>query len=341
MPAAAAKGAAIQRPQDLSGSQRAAILVMYLDPAVVRRLLSHLDVTELEQIGSAMATLDGVAPRVIEQVVGDFVMALRDNGMINRPGREFALEVLPSLIDEGRRNIVHRRLKREVSTDFVDFVKSRTPETVATVLREEHPQTCAVALLLMGTDNAGRVMKSLDEQERYDLAMRMARIKNVPIELAEDVESAITAALSEGTRRWEPNGLDAAAQAVGRLAKKQQDALLEQIATTDRRLSGTLRRRMLPFEFLAGLDDRAIQSLLRHIGRESLVLALCGSAPPIRERFLANMSSRAADDLRDEIELARPSNSETRAAKEEIVQQALTLADDGALNLGLDSGEEE
>ncbi len=325
---------------DLSGSQRAAILVMYLNPEVVRGMLSHMDARELEEIGSSMATLDSLSPDVIEQAVGEFVRELRDNGMIPQPGKEFALGTLPGLIDEGRRQRVRQRIRRDVSTAFVEFVATRNPETIATVLREEHPQTRAVALLLMDTENAGRVLKVMDEQERYELTTRMARIKTVPVELAEDVEEALLLSLKDGTRRWAPSGLDMAAQSVGRLGKRAQDALLEQIATTDRKLSGTLRRRMLPFDYLAELDDRAIQTMLRHIGRESLLVALAGSEPPIRERFLGNMSSRAAADMRDEIELLSPSNSEIRTAKEEMIQQAMTLADDGVINLGFDEEEE-
>jgi flagellar motor switch protein FliG len=337
----ATAAARINRVQDLSGSQRAAILVMYLDPGTVRRMLSHLGSAELEAIGESMAGLEEIAPDVIERVVGDFVKALRDTGMIPRPGREFALDVLPSLIDDHRREHIVRRLRREVSTRFVEFVATRVPETVATVLREEHPQVRAVALLLMGTELAARVMKCMDEQERYDLSLRMARIRSVPTELAEDVEEALYTALREGTRRWNPRGLDVAAQTVGRLQKKAQETLLDQIATTDRRLAGTLRRRMLPFEALAELDDRTLQTMLRHIGRDSLILALAGSEAPVRDRFLSNMSSRAASDMRDEIDLKRPSPAEVRAAKEELVQTALTLADDGVIRLGLDADEEE
>ena len=328
--------AQLQRVQDLTGSQRAAILVMYLEPEVVRLMLSHLSGKELEQIGSSMAILNDLASHVIEEVVGDFVKQLRDSGMILRPGKEFALDVLPALIDDDRRIQVEQALRREVSTEFIEFVASRNPETVATVLREEHPQTQTIALLLMGTDNAGRVMKVMDEQERYELTTRMAKVTSVPVELAEDVEDAIFTSLRDGTRRWNPSGLDLAAQALGRLGKKAQDALLEQVATTNRRLSGTLRRRMLPFEYLAELDDRALQTMLRHVGRESLLLALAGSEPVVRERFLGNMSTRAAQDMRDEIDLLNPGNSEVRAAKEEMIQQAMTLADDGVINLGLD-----
>lgn len=328
--------------QSLSGAQRAAILVMYLDRPVARQMLEHLDTREIEEIGRAMADVEYVEPELVEQVVGEFVRDLWKGSMVPRTGRDFALDILPDLVDEKRRMKVHSNLRRSISTDFQDYISSRPARTIAALLQDEHPQTQAVALLMMGADNAARVLAELDEQDQYDLSVRMARIDGVPSDLADDVEASVRGALeAQGSERWIVQGVDRTAQVLGRLGRPVNEPLLDKIADEDRGLSDTLRRRMVTFKEIAGIDDRGIQSLLKAVDRQTLLVALRGAEPPAREAFLKNMSQRAAADLREEIELMGPTpKSQISLAQEEIVQVALRLSEEGNLRLNVGGGDD-
>jgi flagellar motor switch protein FliG len=327
----------------LTGSQRAAVLIMYLDPEVSRSTLAFLNPDELRDIGFAMADVENVSPEAIEQVIAEFVRDLYSVSLVPRTGREYALEILPDLIPEEARTQVVSRLRRTISTEFEDFISRRIPFTVATLLLDEHPQTQSVALMLMGTENAATVLSYFDEQEQFDLAIRMAKMDQVPGELADDVENAITIALEDrGSGLWDAKGIDSTARVLGRLNKEFQEPLMERITALDPELAELLKRRMLLFSDLGALNNKAVQSLLKSVDRDTLLLAIRGADPALAELFFSNMSRRAAADLKDELEImgAVP-RTEVEKAQEDIVQTALSLQEEGVLRLPTGGAEDE
>lgn len=329
--------------RQMTGPQRASVLVMYLDPEVSRSLLEFLSPDELRDIGLAMADVENVSAEAIEEVIAEFIRDLYSVSIIPRTGREYALDVLPALIPEESRPSVVSKIRRTVSTEFNDFVSRRMPRTVATLLLDEHPQTQAVALMLMGTDNAAAVLSFFDEQEQFDLAMRMARMDQIPGELADDVEYAITKALEDrGAGLWDAKGIDMTARILGRLNKDFQEPLMERITTTDSDLADLLKRRMLLFADLISLDNKSVQSLLKSVDRDTLLIALRGADATLADLFFTNMSRRAAADLRDELEImgALP-RSDVERAQEDIVQTALSLQEEGVLRLPMGGGADE
>ncbi len=335
--------AAVASPSlSLSGTQRAAILVMYLESHVAKKLLAQMKDAEIREIGLAMATVERVDPGVIEKVVADFVKDLYEIAMLPRTGREFALDVLPDLMDEGRRAHLAGSIKRRLSTEFMDYVATRPPRAVLAILQDEHPQTQAVALMRMGADNAARVMGLMDEQEQYDLTLRMAQLKEIPGELADDVEESIRYSLEmEATDRFKVEGIDSTAQVLGQLGKPNNEKVLTRLSKQDRNLSERLRRRMVTFDDLVGIDDRAVQAILKEVDRDDLLLALKGTSGEGLEMFLRNMSSRAAADLRDELEIMGPTpKTVVERAQENIVEVALRLHEDGSIFLPVGNAEE-
>ncbi len=335
--------AAVAEPElELTGAQRAAILVMYLKAEVARSLLERMSSDEIRSIGLAMAEVERVDPEVIEKVVADFVRDLHRISLVPKTGRDFALGVLPSLVDEDRRPRVYGSLKRNLSTEFEEYIAAKPPRAVAAILADEHAQTQAVALMLMGPENAACIMALMDEQDQYDLALRMAKLKQVPGELADDVETAMRQALeADDAERWAVKGVDRAAQILGRLGKPMNEAVLVRLAKNDKKLSETLRRRMVVFADLDSLDDRAAQALLKEIERQDLLLALKGATTDMQDLFLRNMSSRAAADIRDELEIMGPTpKSMVERAQENIVASALRLQEEGLIFLAMGGADE-
>lgn len=326
---------------ELSGIQRAALLLMYLERDIARKLLQQLSTAEVRQVGMAMADVEDVSPELIEGIVGDFIRDLYKMSLMPKSGRAFALRVLPNLVDEERRPRVEGALRRRLSTEFEEYIRTRSPRAVAALLSDEHAQTRAVALLLMGPTNAARVMAFLDEEEQADSAVRMARIKNVPGELADDVENALRKALEDdGADRWSVQGVDQAAQTLGRMGKKVNEPLLVKVATQDRDLSETLRRRMVVFSDLSALDRRAVQAMLKEIDKQDLLMALKGADVGMQDLFLENLSSRAAADIREELEIMGPTpKSVITKAQENVVEIALRLSEEGLIYLPM--GEDE
>lgn len=320
------------RGEDLSGAEKAAILVMYLERDVARTVLRHLDDAELQQLGLAIAAVQDVREEVVDRVVGEFVAGLQEVAMIGRTGRDFARDVLPELVDAPRRAALAGAIRRRVGSDFEAFVRARSPQAVAAVLAEEHPQVQAVALLRMGADNAARVLALMDEDAQCDLALRMARAERVSGEMADDVEASIRHALEDRDDPLPLGGAQVTARILGRLPRERNAQLLARIRESSADLAQTLQQLMVTFEDLDALDDRGIQTLLRAVERPSLVLALKGASPALRDRFLKNLSSRAAADLVEEMEIAgTPRRSDVKRAQAAITELAQRLAAEGAL----------
>ncbi len=320
-------------PKPLTGPQRAAILVMYLERDVAREVLRHMSDDDLQQVGAAMSEVDAVPPHVIEDVVGQFVRDMYDACLVPRTGPEFALDVLPELVDAHRRPRLVSALRRKLSKRLETELARHPARTVAAVLLDEHPQTQAVALLLMGQDLAAKVLARFPEDAKADVAMRMARMERIPAELADEVEESLLAALSDdGAGGITIEGVDRTAKILGRLTGEDQQVVLDGIAADAFDLAETLRRRMVVFEDLVRLDDRSMQSLLKGVERDKLVVALRGSSEDLLALVMRNMSSRAAQDLAEEIEVMGPKpKAVVEAAREEVVQTMLQLREEGAL----------
>lgn len=318
----------------LTGPQKAAILVMYLDRDAARALLRGLTDDEIARVGDAIAATGPTDEGIVEEVVADFVDQLRAVTVLPTTGRDFARNVLPELLDEDRRVRLQSALRRHGAGDFEAFVRTRPARAVASVLAEEHPQVRAVALLRMGPENAARVLACFEPDEQADLTVRMARAESVAGELAEDVETAIRSALAGLDDALPVGGVERTARILGRMPRERNAQVLRGVRGREQSLADDLQRRLVTFEQLAGLDARAIQSLLRTVDRADLVAALKPAPAEIRAAWLGNMSSRAARDLMEELELGGPVRRlQAREAQDRIVAIARRLADEGVLDL--------
>ena len=315
---------------------------MYLERGLAKALLDLMNDEEVRKVGMAMASIDRVDAPDIERIVGDFVRELYEVSLMPRTGPEFVNKVLPELLEDERRETILPILKRRVNTEFADFISNRPPEAVAAIMADEHPQTQAVAMALMGPDNAAKVMRLMPEEDKGEVTVRMARLKRIPGELIDDVTTAITAALGRDDDFLDVGGVDRTARMLGRLAKTENDRILEVVADEDNPLAERLRRRMVLFSDLMTLTNRGIQTLLKQVDRDDLILALKGGNPTEVDRFLENVSSRAAEDIREEMEIMGPvPKSRIRGAQERIVATALKLAEEGAIYLSIGAEEDE
>jgi flagellar motor switch protein FliG len=327
---------------DITGAQRAAILVMYLDREVAKSLLRQLDDDDVRAVGLAMGSIENVDPAIIEGVIGDFVRDLHEVSMMPRSGADFVSNVLPDLLDDARRLELLPIINRRVNKEFEQFISMRPAASVAAMLRDEHPQTQAVALCLMGPENAAMVLKHLPEETKTAITVRMARLKRIPGELADDVIVALRSALGKQDDHLDVGGVDRTARILGRMSRNDNGAILEGVSDEDPDLADSLRRRMIVFEDLVQLTNMAIQVVLKQVARDDMVLALKGASSQLQDLFLANVSSRAADDIREEMEIMGPvSRSRIRAAQERIVAAALTLAEEGSIYLPMGADEDE
>ncbi len=327
---------------ELTGIQRAAILVMYLDKVVAKKILRKLETTELQAIGLAMASIDSVDHEVIEDVVQNFIRTLHDVSLMPSSGPQYIRNVLPDLLDETRRDEILQNVYRRTDVEFEAFVSKLPAKSVAALLRDEHLQTQAAALALMGPGNAARVMNFLDEELIPDITRRMAKLRFIPGEIADDICSSIRSVLGGSVDHLPVGGVESTARVLGNMKKEKNERVLGAIADEDDELAQALRRRMVVFDDLADLDDRGIQALLKQVDREELVRALKGAKARTRERFFKNLSSRAADDIREALEIIGPiRRSVVDDAQTQISSLALELSEKGEIYLPIGGDKED
>jgi flagellar motor switch protein FliG len=328
--------------QELTGIQRAAILVMYLDKDVAKKILRKLETSELQAIGLAMASIDHVDHDVIEEVVQGFIRTLHEVSLMPSSGPQYIRNVLPDLLDEQRRDEVLQNVYRRTDVEFEAFVSQLPAKSVAALLRDEHLQTQSAALALMGPGNAARVMQHLDEELVPDITRRMAKLRYIPGEIADDICSSIRAVLGGSVDHLPLGGVESTARVLGNMKKEKNERVLGAIADEDDELAQALRRRMVVFDDLADLDDRGIQALLKQVDREELVRALKGAKSRTRDRFFKNLSSRAADDIREALEIIGPvRRSVVDDAQTQIASLALELSEKGEIYLPIGGDKED
>lgn len=318
----------------LTGVQKAAVLVMYLDRDAARALLKGLTDDEVERIATTIAEMGDAGEDTVEAVVTDFVDQLRQVSVLPASGRNFARNVLPGLFDDDRRARMGAQLRRLGNDDFEAFVRTRPARAVASVLADEHPQVRAIAMLRMGTENAARVLACMPVEEQADLAIRMAQAESVAPELSDDIEAAVRRALVGFEDALPVGGVERTARILGRMPRNA--AVLDGVRALEEGLAADLQRRMVSFDDLERLDARGIQALLRAVERADLVVALKGASPSMREKFLKNLSARAAADLLEEIEIGGPARrAQLRESQDRVVAIARHLADEGTIYLDL------
>ena len=325
-----------------SGVQKAAILIMYLERDVSRKLLENLSDAEVKEIGLAMAQIERVTPNEIEAVIAEFLKELVDTAMVNRSGPDFVKKILPDLVSEDRQSGLIRVIHRRVNTDFEDFIRARQPGAVAALLKEELPQVQAVALSLMGPNNASRILRYMDQQRQAEVTMRMSKLRQIPGDLADGLISSITSALGQTDDYLEVGGIDKTARILGKMRSKDQASIIGAVEDEDAELAELLQRRMVVFEDLRQLDRRSMQSLLKGVDKDDMLRALKGADPEMVDFFLSNVSKRQAADIAEELEImGGVQKSAIREAQENIVAEAIKLSDEGVIYLDMGGDDDE
>lgn len=329
---------------ELSGPERAAVMIMYLRNDIARSILQNMDNDEIREIGMAISRVEHVPPEVIVEVVREFVNDLGESAAIPSTGPEFVNRVLPTLLDDDRRDQIMQPLQRRVDKSFQDFISSRPPAAVAALLKEEPPQAQAVALSLMGTENAARVLRFLHEDDRRDVIVRMSKLKHIPGEMVDDVILGIREGLGP---LWEPDpingpGVTDTARILVYMNSQQREDLLDQVEGVDPNLRDELERNMIQFSDLRMLSGKHIQKLIKHVDRQDLLVALAYTEPDIVELFLSNVSKNAAEDYRTDIELLDPQSKPRQVqAYDAILASVSKLRESGEIYLPIGSDDDE
>jgi len=321
----------------LKGAQRAAILLLTLGEQDAAEVLKHLSARDVQAVGTAMATLSNVSRDQVEQVLGRLNEDIGRQTALGVGTEDYIRKVLVSALGETKAGSLIDRILLGRSTKGLESLKWMESRAIAEMVGMEHPQIIALVLAHLEPDQAAEVIGYLPPRTRSDAVMRIANLDGVQPQALNELDEIMERQFSGTSSKLKSatvGGLKAAADILNAMESSREAELMSAIRSHDSGLGTKIEELMFVFDDLAEIDDRSMQTLLREVPSARLIIALKGSEPAVREKIFANMSKRAADMLRDDLEVKGPVKlSEVDAAQKEVLQLARRLADAGQISL--------
>lgn len=330
-------------PMTLSGVQRAAVLLMSMGSENAAEVLKHLNPKEVQSLGAAMATLDNVNKATMSVVMDQFVAEVNNQTSVGIGSEDYIRDMMVNALGEDKATSMIDRILLGSGNKGLESLKWMDARQVAEVIRLEHPQIIAIVLSYLDPDQSSEVLKMLPERARPDILMRVASLEGIPPSALQELDKIMEKQFS-GTQNVSQNsmgGFKTAANILNFMDSSVESSIMESIGEHDQEMQDGISELMFVFENLNEVDDRGIQALLREISTDTLTLALKGADEGLRDKILKNMSKRASEMLREDMEARGPVRlSEVETAQKEILSTARRLSDDGEINLGGSGGEE-
>jgi flagellar motor switch protein FliG len=329
-------------PEKLTGPQKAAIFLMLMGDDFASEVYKYLDEEDIKRIGVEMAKIDFIPTEVAKRILEEANIEAKDLlSNINLSPDEFLKRSLIEAYGEKGKQL-YEEIKKEVGPDTFKKLKKLDPKTIANFLASEHPQTIAIILVHLEPELSGQVLQLLPEMIRSEVLLRIALLDKVDPEIVKEISDALEEELKSvgGALGKKMGGPEKAAEILSHAGRELEDELLTEIEDENAALAEEIRKYLFTFEDFLKVDDFAIQTILREISTDDLKLALKGAPPELREKFFRNMSKRAADLIKEELEMMGPVRiAEVEKAQMNIIRVAKKLEQEG--KIVLTRGEEE
>ncbi|VAW63953.1 Flagellar motor switch protein FliG [hydrothermal vent metagenome] len=329
--------------QALTGIQRAAVLLMAMGSKNAAEVLKHLNPKEVQSLGAVMANLQNVNKPTMAGVMDEFINEVSNQTSVGIGSEDYIREMMVDALGEDKANNMIDRILLGSGNKGLESLKWMDARSVAEVVRLEHPQIISIVLSYLEPDQSAEVLKMLPERARPDILMRVAALEGIPPSALQELDKIMEKQFS-GSQNVSQNsmgGYKAAANILNFMEGSIESAIMDAIGEHDQEMQDSISELMFVFDNLNDVDDRGIQALLREISTDSLTLALKGADEGLKEKILKNMSKRASEMLREDMEARGPVRlSDVEAAQKEIISTARRLADEGEIMLGGSGGEE-
>lgn len=333
----AKKEADAKPPVDISRLNQAAILLLSLGEASAAEVLKHMGPKEVQRLGTAMSQLKNVQQYEVEVVLSNFLEEVRTQTGLGMGADSYIRNMLVSAVGEDKANGLIDRILMGGNTTGLDTLKWMEARSVADIIRNEHPQIQAIVLAYLDSDQSAEVLAHFPEKVRLDVLMRVASLDTVQPSALQELNDILEKQFSgnAGSQTKAMGGFKTAAEIMNNLDSSIESELMEAIKEIDEDMGVQISDLMFVFDNLKDVDDKGIQSLLREVSSDVLILALKGAEDDLKEKVFANMSKRAAELLRDDLEAKGPVRvSEVEGAQKEILTIARRMADAGEIMLG-------
>ncbi|KGY13828.1 flagellar motor switch protein FliG [Vibrio tubiashii] len=321
----------------IPGEERAAILLLSLNEEDAAGIIRHLEPKQVQRVGSAMARAADLSQEKVGAVHRAFLEDIQKYTNIGMGSEDFMRNALVAALGEDKANNLVDQILLGTGSKGLDSLKWMDPRQVASIIINEHPQIQTIVLSYLEPDQSAEILNQFAERDRLDLMMRIANLEEVQpsalAELNEIMEKQFAG--QAGAQAAKIGGLKAAAEIMNYMDNNVEGILMEQIRDQDEDMATQIQDLMFVFENLIEVDDQGIQKLLRDVPQDALQRALKGADDALREKIFKNMSKRAAEMMRDDLEAMPPIKvSDVEAAQKEVLAIARRMADSGEIMLG-------
>ncbi len=322
--------------ENITGPQKAAIFLLSMGEEYSSEAFQKMTDYEIRQVASTMSELGEIPPEVFGLVVDEFNEMFEDKDRFDIQGETFIRSVIERVMDKDAAEAIFKEI--EDRRRELPFVWSRNVDVtmLAGVLREEHPQTVAMVLAHLPTEIASEILSTVPDENKGDLAIRIAKLGRIPEEIVRDVDQALRAGLSElGGAGAKAGGLQTLVDIINMLDKASEDIIMETIDEEDNEMATDVRSMMFVFEDLLRADDKAMREILKKVESATLVMAMKTGSEDLKQKIMSNLSARAAEMLMEDLEVMGPVRlAEVEEAQQEVITAAKELEADGTISLG-------
>ncbi|HDN84439.1 MAG TPA: flagellar motor switch protein FliG [Candidatus Aerophobetes bacterium] len=338
----------VKKSDELTGKEKAAILLISLDKERAAQVLQAMDKKEVEILTEEIARWENVPPDLVKKVWQEFYQLSLTSSYLNQGGKKYAEEILNRALGNHRAlnmvdNFRENSKEENVEESFFELLEKIEPKDLLNFIKSEHPQTIALILSYLKPEKASMILSSLPEKLQFEVTMRIINIGEISPEVLRQIDRTLRkefSSISTEEKLQAVGGTRAAAEILNMVDRQTQEQILNVLEKKNTELAREVKQLMFVFEDILSIDDRSIQRALREIDTKDLTLALKGASKDLREKFFKNMSSRAANTIKEEMELMGP----VRMRDVEEVQQKIAnifreLGEKGEIIIG--SGKKE
>ena len=328
----------------MTGSEKAAILLLYLGNEATAMIFEHFDDNEIKQISKAMSALGHVSNETIMSVVNEFSAVIGPGAGLFSHGDDFVLKLLENTIGAEKAQLLMSELNVSSSSNLVDLIANIDSKTLANFLSQEHPQTVAVILAKLKSKQTSEVIGLLPMELQAEVVLRIADVDQVSPDVLKDLDDAMKRELKSmgGTQRYRIGGIDKVVDMFNFFDRTREKQILDKLDVMSPPLSEVIRKHLFTFEDVFALDDRSIQSVMREVSNDTLTLAMKTSPDEVKDKIFRNISSRAADMIKEDLEVMGPVRlSDVEKAQAEIIKIVRKMEEEGKVVLAGGKGSDD
>lgn len=325
------------------GIHDAAIFLMSLGEEEAAEVFKHLSPKEVQKLGETIAKTRAVSHERVDQVMQKFTNAAASQSLLVSDTDNYVRAVLKRALGDDKAALLIDRILQGGDVSGIESLKWMDPFSIAELLRNEHPQIVAAILVHLEADQTAAVLKNFTERTRNEVMLRIATLEGIQPTALKDLNEVLFKVLAGGDkiRKTSMGGVKTAAEIINMMGTTIESAVIESIREFDAELAQKIMDKMFVFEDLLKLDPKSVQMVLKEVSSDSLVVALKGATNDLRELVLSNMSTRAAEALREDLESRGPIRlSEVENQQKEILKIVRRLSDEGQIIIGGGSEEE-